>query len=113
MRQFKVKLRPEARADLLDIYLFVYHRSRNAETARRFVKRMEASCKRIGLAPYGGRPRDDLEPGLRTAPFERSAVIAYRIVESTAQITNVFYGGQDYEAFYRRSSVGGVDPESD
>ena len=51
--------------------------------------------------PRGGRPRDDLEPGLRTVPFERSAVIAYRVESDSVLILNVFYGRRDYEALYR------------
>lgn len=31
---------------------------------------------------------------------ERSAVIAYR-VHQVVEVTNVFYGGRDYEALYR------------
>jgi toxin ParE1/3/4 len=46
------------------------------------------------------RPRDDLAPGLRTVPFERSAVIAYIVEGGAVQITNIFYGGRDYEALY-------------
>jgi toxin ParE1/3/4 len=49
----------------------------------------------------GGRPRDDLSPGLRTTPFERSVVIAYVVEGGAVQITNIFYGGRDYEALYR------------
>jgi toxin ParE1/3/4 len=41
-----------------------------------------------------------LEPGLRTIPFERRAVIAYRVTNAV-EITNIFYGGRDYEALYR------------
>ena len=57
-----------------------------------------------GLAnvPLGGRPRDDLAPGLRTVPFERSAVIAYIVEGGAVQIINIFYGGRDYEALYPR-----------
>lgn len=58
-----------------------------------------ARCRKIGDAPNGGRPRDDLEPGLRTVPFERTAIVAYRVTDNV-EITNVFYGGRDYEALY-------------
>ena len=34
-------------------------------------------------------------------PFERSAVIVYRVEPDHVLITNVFYGGRDYEALYR------------
>ena len=60
----------------------------------------QARALRIGDAPHGGRSRDDLAPGLRTVPFEASAVIAYR-VGAAVEIANVFYGGRDYEALYR------------
>lgn len=39
--------------------------------------------------------------GLRTVPFERSALIAYIIRNDRVVITNVFYGGRDYEALLR------------
>jgi toxin ParE1/3/4 len=58
-------------------------------------------CDRIGYAPLGGRPRDDLAQGLRTVPFEKSVVITYVIVSDSVEITNIFYGGRDYQMFYR------------
>jgi len=38
---------------------------------------------------------------LRTFPFEHSAVVAYTIEGECVWITNIFYGGRDYEALYR------------
>jgi len=58
-------------------------------------------CQRIGNAPMGGIARDDLQPGLRTVPFEHSAVIAYVVEDDQVSVTNVFYGGRDYDALYR------------
>jgi toxin ParE1/3/4 len=52
--------------------------------------------------PLGGRPRDDLAAGLRTVPFERTAVIAYVVSGDLVEVINIFYGGRDYEAIYRR-----------
>ncbi len=88
-------------ADLSDIFEVVWQVSRNLTTAKGFVRRIRNRCTRIGDAPHGGRPRDDLEPGLRTVPFEHSAVIAYRVEPERVLITNVFYGGQDFEALFR------------
>jgi toxin ParE1/3/4 len=42
-----------------------------------------------------------LAPGLRTVPFEHSAVITYRVEPNRVLVTNVVYGGQDFEAFFR------------
>lgn len=94
MRRLRVELQPEALRDLADIFRVVLHVSQSVPTARGFVKR-------IGDAPHGGRPRDDLEPGLRTVPFESSAVIAYRVEAGRVRVANVFDGGQDFEALYR------------
>ena len=101
MKRLKVTYRPEAEDDLLQIYRWVYEASLDPEVAGRFLNRLVERCDRIGDAPHGGRPRDDLEPGLRTVPFERLAVIAYRVEADRVRIVNVFYGGRDFEALYR------------
>ncbi|SDN45109.1 toxin ParE1/3/4 [Methylobacterium phyllostachyos] len=79
----------------------VLYASQDQNVAEGFIRRIIARCRRIGDAPHGGRPRDDLEPGLRTVPFERSAVIAYRVGAESVTITNVFYGGRDFEALFQ------------
>ena len=101
MRRLRVELQPEALADLSDIFQIVWQASRNLSTAKDFVRRIRDRCHRIGDAPRGGRMRDDLEPGLRTVPFEHSAVIAYRVEADRVLVTNVFCDGQDFEALFR------------
>ena len=101
VKRYKVQYREEASADLLEIYRWVYEASLDPVTAQRFTQRLLDACERIGDAPLGGRPRDDLYPGLRTVPFEKRAVIAYIVGKDVVDITNVFYGGRDYEAFFR------------
>ena len=64
------------------------------------MRRIKKRCSQIGLVPKGGAPRYDLEAGLRMVPFERSAVIVYKVEANCVRIANVFYGGRDYEAFY-------------
>ena len=108
VRRLPVGYRTEAQDDLRDIFRMVLLVSQNLPTARGFVQRIKDRCERIGNAPRGGRPRDDLEPGLRTVPFEHTAVIAYRVEPDQVRITNVFYGGRDFEALYRSH-----DPEGD
>jgi toxin ParE1/3/4 len=104
MRRLRVRYRPEALADLEDIFLLVMRLSGSRVTARRFVRRIRSRCHRIGNAPHGGRTRDDLEPGLQTVPFEHTAVIAYKVESDCVRVTNVFYGGRNYETLYRESS---------
>ena len=35
-------------------------------------------------------------------PFEHTAVITYKVEGDCVRVTNVFYGGGDYESLYRR-----------
>src|SRR5262249_16705482 len=101
MRRLRVIFRPEALADLESIFHIVLQMSASQTTAEGFVRRIQERWRRIGNVPYGGIARDDLQTGLRTVPFERRAVIAYRVSSKAVEITNVFYGGRDYEAIYR------------
>jgi toxin ParE1/3/4 len=100
MKRLPVLLREEAIADLFEIYRYIAEQSGFPEQAWRFAQRIQARCERTGDVPIGGRPRDDLWPGLRTVPFERSAVIAYLVEDDVVRVTNIFYGGRDYEALY-------------
>jgi toxin ParE1/3/4 len=99
MLRYKVFFRPSAEKDLLNIFDRVFEVSQHHGTAQQFVSRIIQRCRRVGNVPFGGRPRDDLFAGMRTVPFERSAVIAY-VVTDKVEIINIFYGGRDYDAFY-------------
>jgi toxin ParE1/3/4 len=100
MQNLKVCYRPTALTDLEDIFNVVLTVSKNPVTANRFITRLLRRCDRIGIVPRGGRPRDDLETGLRTVPFEHTAIIAYKVENERVEIANIFYGGRDYQTFY-------------
>jgi toxin ParE1/3/4 len=102
VEQREVVFRSEAADDLSAIYLWVHEASGDPGTAQHFVGRIVAFCEKIGGMAHAGRPRDDLLPGLRSFPFEKRTVIMYRVAGKTVEITNVFHGGRDYEALYRR-----------
>ena len=104
MRRLKVEYQQEANNDLGEIYRYVLLRSHNRVTAQEFVRRIKRRCNKVGLAPNGGVSRGDLGTGLRMVPFEHSAVIVYKVEERCVRVTNVFYGGRDYEAFYLGTS---------
>lgn len=110
-QHINVFFRPEAIADLAEIYRFIAIRSQNRTIARDFVSRIKDRCNRIGMAPFGGTPRDDLELGLRTVPFERTAVIAYKVEQEAVRIGNIFYGGRDFEALYPAGTLGGTEAD--
>lgn len=101
MPPLEVRYRPEAASDLEDIFRIVERISGSRDTAYRYVQRIGERCRKIGILPRAGRPRDDLMPGLRTVSFERIAVITYLVVGDIVEVANIFYGGRDYEALYR------------
>ena len=108
MRRLDVVLRVSAWDDLDSLIRFIVANGASLHSARNYAARIRARCLAIGNAPHGGRARDDLEPGIRTVPFERSAVILYRVEMDRVEIVNIFYGGRDYEALY-----GDPDPQRD
>lgn len=109
MQALEVTYRESAATDIQNIFDTILKASQNLTVADRFISRIARRCERIGHVPYGGRPRNDLEEGLRTVPFEHSAIIAYRVEGDCVEIVNVFYGGRDYEAFY----VGAISPDDE
>ncbi|MCA0013115.1 type II toxin-antitoxin system RelE/ParE family toxin [Mesorhizobium sp. B292B1B] len=108
MRRLEVQYRESANNDLANIFKYIIESGGSPDVALRFVLRIEDRCQSIGNAPRGGRSRDDIVPGLRTVPFEHSALIAYVIESDVVHILNIFYGGRDYETLMRDG--GSSDP---
>jgi toxin ParE1/3/4 len=101
MKRLPVRLREEAIADLQEMATYIAEKSASRKTALGFVRRIKQRCLAIGDAPNGSPLREDLGTGVRTAPFERSAVIVYRVLPECVEIVNIFYGGRDYGAIMR------------
>jgi len=97
-----------AKRNLADLIEDVVRASGSIDVALRYSDRLEARCRRIGEVPLAGRPRDDLAAGLRSLPFERSAIIFYVVEKDHVLISNIFRRGRDYEAVLR----GRPSPES-
>lgn len=102
MKTLPVRFRPEAEADLDEIARYVIGRSGSIQTALGFLGRIRTRCMSIVDAPLAGVARYDLAPGIRMVPFERSAVILYRITDDAVEIVTIAYGGRDYEALHRQ-----------
>jgi toxin ParE1/3/4 len=100
MTPLEVIFSEQADDDVATIYQWIARETASLETALGFVSRIVDRCEAIGNAPHGGTARDDLAPGLRTVPFERSALIAYRVEDDRFAITNVFYRGRDVDAAF-------------
>jgi len=101
IRRLRVEFADSAKDDIYNITEHIALAAGSYRVAAKFVARIEARCERIANFPRSGRPRDDLVVGLRTVPFERTALIAYVIEANVVRIINIFYGGRDFEAFLR------------
>jgi toxin ParE1/3/4 len=108
IQRLAVVLSEEAITDLEAIAAYILESSGSENIADGFVDRIKHRCQSIGKAPRGGRQRDDIVPGLRTVPFEHSAIIAYIVSDDLVRIVNIFYGGRDYETLMRDG--GSSDP---
>ncbi len=101
IQRLAVVLSEAAIADLEAVAAYILESGGSEGVANGFVDRIRERCHGIGNAPRGGRPRDDVMQGLRTVPFEHSAIIAYRIEADSIFVLNIFYGGRDFEALMR------------
>lgn len=100
MQDVPVIYREEALADIEQIIRYLRDQDVSLAAAHAFVDRIVARCERIGNVPEGNPLRPDLGPGIRLAPFERSAVILYCVTGATVEIVRIFYGGRDYAAMF-------------
>jgi toxin ParE1/3/4 len=99
-----VRLRAQAHQDIKDIFDWIVSESGYPLVAEKFVNRIYGICEILGEFPLKGRARDDLRQGVRTVAFERKAVIAYRVLANEVEVTNIFYGGRDWEAIISDSA---------
>jgi len=101
IQRLRVEINETALQDLRDIAAYIVERAGSKAVAKGFASRIRARCQRIGDVPRGGRLISDVVKGLRLVPFEHSAVIAYLVEDDCVRITNIFYGGRDYETLLR------------
>ena len=98
---FEVRLLPEAEEDVFEIYLYVAEHG-SAERADAYDRRIRSSCRKLADFPNRGRPRDPLEPALRSISFERRATIYYRVTERIVEIVRVLHRGLDVDRQFTR-----------
>jgi len=90
----KISFAPEARDDLLNLYLYIAGRSGDS-VALAYIERIEIYCRNFAESPERGMRRDDLFPGLRVVGFERRISIAFHISTDTVTFDRILYGGRD------------------
>ena len=93
MKQYEIIWHPKARADLLDLYNWIAEQA-DPDTAFEYTSKIEAQTDKLGNCPERGTPRDDLVPRMRTIPYRRRTLIAYRVLDESVEILAIVHGGR-------------------
>lgn len=96
MKRYTAVWRPQARADLLALYDWIAERA-DPDTAFAYTSRIETHAAKLAEFPERGTPRDDLVPGLRTTPYRRRTIIAYRVIGNKVEVLRLIHAGQDWD----------------
>ena len=88
----KVVFSPAAKADLLEIALYIAQD--NSVPALSFVDELEVKCLKLGQAAGIGMARPELGEGIRMLPHERY-LIFYREQGAMLRIERVMHGARD------------------
>lgn len=94
---FRVVFTPEAEGHLDDLYRYIARAARG-DVAAGYVDAVIGHCEGLALFPFGGRARDDIRPGLRTATYRKRTTIAYAVLDDVVAIIGIFHGGRDFES---------------
>ena len=93
MKQYRVVWRPQARDDLLALYKWIAEQA-DPDTAFEYASKIEVHTTKLATFPERGTPRDDHAPGVRTTPYRRRTVIAYRVLDEV-EILAIAHAGRD------------------
>ena len=94
----RVTRRPQAEADILEIWDFIAEDS--VAEADLWVDRLDAKFELWATQPMLGRPRDELEQGLRSLVFGRYVVFFESLLDGI-DVVRVLHGSRDLEAGFK------------
>jgi toxin ParE1/3/4 len=91
--------RPRAATDLAEIWDYI---ANDSEThADSFIETIDQKLHTIAEQPHIGRPRDELETGVRSFPIGQY-IIFYRPIPNGIDIIRVLHGARDLDGtFYQ------------
>ena len=97
----QVVFTPLARRHLNEVHDYITNRA-SRDVADDYVTKLVDFCDGLALAPYRGRKRDELAPGLRVIGFGRRITVAFFIAQETVDIAGIYYGGRNYDADFKQ-----------
>lgn len=90
----------DAKANLVNIAIYVANQSGSREIAVSFVERLRGQCRKLATLPGTlGRLRPELHLDLRSFPF-LGYVIFFRYFDQTFEVVNILNGSRDIEAYF-------------
>lgn len=93
----KVRLTPEAKADLEEIGDRIAER--NPARAVTYVQELRERAHRVGEFPRAGPPRPQWGEDIRIAVYGKYLIV-YRVRDETVQILRVVHGARDLDALF-------------
>lgn len=93
-----VRLTPEARRDLADIFRYTAQHW-SIEQATRYTSELDSIFIKIAQRPKAGRPRDGFEPGLRSRTVRRHTIY-YRELKDGIWVIRILHAAQDPDASF-------------
>lgn len=88
----RIRIRPGARADLLEIWIHIAEDS--VAHADAFADRLDEAIGMLGRMPKAGRQRDELAAGMRAFPCG-NYIIFYREERDGVEVVRVLHGARD------------------
>ena len=88
-----------ARRDLKGIGRYIAKESGYQETAVSFLQRLDQEFELIATQPRMGRIRDELQPGLRSQPYDKYLIL-YRPRGKGIEVVRVIHAARDVEAMF-------------
>jgi toxin ParE1/3/4 len=88
----------KALADLQDIRSYITEHG-TSRAAIRWIQTLRKKCQSVADTPGMGRPRDDLDPGLRSVAVG-NYLIFYREESGRVDIVHVLHGARDIERVF-------------
>lgn len=89
-----VVFNPEARTDLLNLYIYIAEHGGESR-ALGYIERIEEACRSLQTFPLRGESWDSVRPGMRVLGFERRVSIVFQVNPEAIVIFRILYGGRD------------------
>ncbi len=101
----RVLVSPVARADLLNLYLYIGRSDRSPSGADRLLRAIDKACHSYAEQPTLGTPRPDLGEDFRlfscgTKSNPNGWVVIYHPLADGIEVIRVFRGSQDYSELF-------------